>query len=67
MYFIDGFNLEVQCFFQARSCTVEKLFELGVELLLHSLEILDRERQQSRILDGLNRELPYQVKVNGVD
>lgn len=46
---------------------LEKPLELGVELLLHPLNVLDRERQQCCILQGLNCELSNHIESHCVD
>ena len=60
---LDGLELQVQGSLQADGTQAEQLVELGVELLVHPLDIGNAQGQHSRVLESLDGELPDEVVV----
>ena len=59
----DAFKFHLERFLKSLLASSEKLLELSIELLLHSLQVTQRYSHQHGVLNRLDSELPDDVEV----
>ena len=61
MMHFDGFLLGSYSFYTELNGLPKHLFELRVELLIHTHQVVDVDRQEMAVCDGLHREMSDQI------